>query len=264
MSAIEALERRAGLPKSYYSERGITIYHGDCLDILESLPIRFGAFVTDPPFSFAGGLSNGRSSQVDGQFFGHWWRSVCQRLTASCGDDGCGFIWCDWRTAQAFSAGFAPRQQTYDFWRIPQMLYHYREMPGMGQPFRNSVDMIAYARGPKHKVLSVPNTTHNFISSYWYYGKHNHHPAEKCPEVAAKLVDWTGAEMILDPFMGSGTTLVAAKARGKGAVGIELEEEYCEIAAKRLSQEVLRIADPMSPLEPEPKPEQLTLEIPHG
>ena len=67
------------------------------------------------------------------------------------------------------------------------------------------------------------------------------HPTVKPVDLLRKMVGWSSqpGEMVLDPFMGSGTTLRAAKDMGRKAIGIELREEYCEVAANRLSQQVL-------------------------
>ncbi len=69
------------------------------------------------------------------------------------------------------------------------------------------------------------------------------HPTQK----PVSLMSWClsffpAAQVISDPFMGSGTTLRAAKDLGRKAIGIEIEERYCEIAVKRMAQEVLELA----------------------
>jgi site-specific DNA-methyltransferase (adenine-specific) len=214
-----------------------TIIQGDCLEEMKKLPDKsIDAIVTDPPFAFAGGLSNGSSSQTDSQFFAYWWKDVCKELNRVMKPEGEGFIWCDWKTAAILANGFKPTMQTYDVLRVSQMLYHYREMPGQGKPFRSSVDMIAYIRAAKSTGHRIPATTHNHISKYWYYGKHEFHPAEKDPELCEMLIGWCSdpGAIILDPFSGSGTTAIACKRSGRHFVGIELSEEYAEIARKRI------------------------------
>ena len=101
---------------------------------------------------------------------------------------------------------------------------------------------IALIRGKKTAFGNrIPKNQPNIIRSYWYYGKHEFHPAEKSTKVAEMLIDWLTepGDTILEPFMGSGTILVAARASGRKAVAIEVEKEYCDVAIRRLQQQSL-------------------------
>lgn len=74
-------------------------------------------------------------------------------------------------------------------------------------------------------------------------GKQSEHPCPRKLKHVSWLVNWWSQEdeVILDPFMGSGTTLVAAKLSGRKSIGIEIEERYCQMAVRRLAQESLRL-----------------------
>jgi len=228
-----------------------SLHCADCLEFLPTLRAKsVDAIITDPPFTFAGGLSNGRASMADSQFFLYWWKAVCKELVRVLKPNGEGFIWCDWRTAPVLAQGFDMGQKYT--WRLSQMLYHYREMPGQGTPFRNSVDLIAYVRGNEATGSRIPNTTHNWISKYWYYGKHDHHPAEKDVELARQLVRWCSDEgaTIIDPFMGSGTTGVACRLEGRNFIGIEKEEDHFLTAERRITDKALPLLLPDAPAQP--------------
>lgn len=213
------------------------IFEGDCLEIMPTLEANsVDCLICDPPFAMTGGISNGRSSEVSDQFFAYWWRDVCAEIVRVLKPEAEGFIFCDWKTAPSIADGFKPRIQTYKNFRVPQILYHYREMPGQGKPFRNSVDMIAYLRGPKSTGHRMGTNTENWISKHWYYGKHKFHPAEKDVGICEQLIKWSSDEgdTVLDPFAGSGTTGVASMNSGRKFILIEKDTIYCDIIRSRI------------------------------
>ncbi len=81
-----------------------------------------------------------------------------------------------------------------------------------------------------------------------------YHPSQKPLQVISRLISTFTAEgdLVLDPFMGSGTTLVAARNLGRRAIGIEIEERYCEVAVLRLAQQVLDFRPVAAPAVDEP------------
>ena len=227
-----------------------TIHHGDSLAVMRDMPDNsFHAFVTDPPYTAAGGSTNGRNGSADDQFFLYWMRDVMDELFRVVLPTGCGFMFCDWRTIPAIQRAVASRNhkssQTERAWSLQQVLVWDRESIGLGSPFRNSYEMIAFLRGPEFKS-QLPKDVPTVIRHRFPYGRHEHHGAEKPVGLLAKLLAWATMEQVsggawsrvIDPFMGSGSTLVAAcNMRAVYPVGIELEAGNIETARSRLSIE---------------------------
>lgn len=239
----------------YYDDgKGIVLHHGDALAVLRGMaPGTVDALVTDPPYTAAGGSTNGRSAghDADSQFFLYWLRDVAAEISRVVKPDGCGFVFCDWRTVNLVAAAFSPsgggsmRYAGGSAWRVGQALVWDRECIGLGSPFRNSFEMIAFVRGPDWKS-TLPKDIPTVIRHRWPYGQHKHHGAEKPVDLCRQLVRWAcqPGGVVLDPFTGSGTTAIACAAEGVRFIGIEREEETAGLAQRRLapaSQEVLAL-----------------------
>jgi hypothetical protein len=226
----------------YYQQDGITIYHGDCLDVLPRLSVLPSVLITDPPYTATGGSTNGRSGEADTQFFQFWIKAVAAQIRSAMHPEGRGFVFADWRTINLIAAAFRePGERVRsNLWECKQALVWDREGIGMGAPFRNSFEMIAVVAGPDGRFDHLPKNIPTVVRHHWPYGASEYHGAEKPVELIKKLIHWADARdvprTILDPFLGSGSTLLAARQLGYSAIGIEIEERNCEIATKRLAQ----------------------------
>lgn len=223
--------------KPYYEEAGITIYHGDCREVLPSIEAADHC-ITDPPYSPA--TRAGARTRNDGDVlvpfaiseedvFGVFSQlaKIVKRWTVASMDwrhvamlerevpDGMRFV----RAGCWVKLNSAP-QFTGD-----------RPAPGW--------EMVACL----HAAAGKMRWNGGGSRAVWTTCKENQngHPT---PKPLPLMMTWVSQftderETIIVPFTGSGTTLLAAKELGRKAIGIELEEKYCEIAANRLRQSVL-------------------------
>ena len=206
--------------KPYYEHAGITIYHGDCREILPHLP-PVDLVLTDPPY----GVDLEYASYVDTE---ENWFALMNDVIPMLRRVGKMVIFpsCQIKRLGWFYGNHAPD------WIIAWHKGSPGHVSAIG--FNDWEPLLVYGRTKglsMHDFLSVPND-----EKMGAYG----HPCPKPLRWATWLIRRACPDdgTVLEPFMGSGTTLRAAKDLGRKAIGIEIEEKYCEIAAKRLSQEV--------------------------
>ena len=237
----------------YYQDEYVTLYNADTLQILPQLePGTIDAIITDPPYGmeeFIKGRGHARATFGRANFVDEGWDKLAEtetvvdkvlkespRIIKKGGDL---FMFASFERIGAL-VDLAPDSLYYKTCGA----WHKRNpIPiNMKVRFVNSLEAwIHWVNGKKTGTFnSDGKPAHNFIEtgltprSEKKYGKHT---TQKPLSVMGWVVGLLTNEndLILDPFAGSGSTLVAAKMAGRRAIGVEVSEEYCEIAAKRLA-----------------------------
>jgi site-specific DNA-methyltransferase (adenine-specific) len=222
----------------YYEHGGITIYHGDCRDVL---PLAVHAVVTDPPYgisdaAFTGGARGGK--RVGGDNTWHPPSDWDVEIDPSWG---------------LLASQSAPLIAWFGHWRKREevsksMLFPIRAEIVWSKNCHMGPPCPVAMRDERIWLFAKDGIEgHAFETSVWDEPiiptwARREHKNEKPLRLMMRLIRFlcgNAGKSLLDPFMGSGTTLVAAKEMGHNAIGIEIEERYCEIAANRLRQEVL-------------------------
>jgi hypothetical protein len=214
--------------KPYYDEGGVTIYHGDCLEVLPA--IEADVLITDPPYGtqFSAENPKGGYGRRQNAGLGPEGFVIANDGTTETRDELLG-LWGSERPAAVFGSPRLPDPPGE--WN--DRLVWDKKRPGMnGGPWRYRHETI-FVRG---EWVRVSDAATSIITAFPEQSVHIH--AKPLP-LMISLVGAAPPGTILDPFMGSGSTLRAAKDLSRVVIGIEIEERYCEVAAERLAQEVL-------------------------
>jgi DNA modification methylase len=214
--------------KPYYQDERVTIYLGDCRDILPELP-RVDLVLTDPDYN-AKNIGPNKREYEKGMpaldpdsyktFCNEWFE-----LTASITDD------------IVFTSGISnmwnyPEAKWVLCWHKPASI-SFNRLGG----FNAWEPILVYGKPFKR----LPQDYLYFNTLNFTKGPERKHPCPKPPDLWSYLISLLKEGIILDPFLGSGTTAYCAKKLNRHCIGIEIEEKYCEIAAIRCSQGVFNL-----------------------
>jgi site-specific DNA-methyltransferase (adenine-specific) len=216
--------------KPYYEDDLVTLYHGDCREV--TVWLEADVLVTDPPYGIAykaGTMPGGRESVTDkAEIAGD--ATVADR-------DAMRTLW-GARPGLVFGSWRAPRPaRTVNrlIWFKASTQAAARRLPWYSAEEEIYQLGTGFVGTPDQNVIRTTELRSGAHGAVATIG----HPTPKPTGLMEYLISKCPPGTIADPFAGSGSTLVAAKQLGRRAIGVELEEKYCEIAARRLAQDTL-------------------------
>ena len=216
----------------YFQDDAVTIYHGDCRDILPRLAEKISLVLTDPPYGF-------NRFETDKKNYLEVVGPALQQTWLLLSEGGSMFVFSG--TGEVVNLANAINQP------LKRLLWLYKPadvtFPLHGWLLTSEAILWFMKKGAPCNLLERKPYRHDCYLHYTV-GQEGveGHPTVKPISVCGDIVSRCPMDgIVLDPFMGSGTTLRAAKDLGRKAIGIEIEEKYCEVAAKRMSQSILNI-----------------------
>ena len=235
--------------KPYYQDKRVTIYHGDCREILPTLP-KVDLVLTDPPYGI--NAVYGDSYDDNATAYWEWFIPTLQQMRNAASvvilthKVSALHHLTDWDWVGVWNKP----------WSSGARLGNSPVLPHWEPIFMYGIHTIGVKTEYIPDVLSYNPVPTGGRGGYmgreaWKKSKANGHPTPKPTELLTRLITaFSPADgFTLDPFLGSGTTCYCAKKLNRYSIGIEIEEKYCEIAARRCSQEVMDFGELSRPVE---------------
>lgn len=249
--------------RPYYETRSVTIYLGDCREVMPELDLAPAAVITDPPYGETSlgwdAWQTGWIAALPSEVRQMWCFGSMRMFIEHVAEFGAWSFAQDVVWEKHNGSGFA----TDRFKRVHEFATHWYRGPWRSVPVSPQYVNEATKRQVRRKGRP-PHTGHIEASAYrsedggpkmqrsviQVRSCHGHalHPTEKPIGIIDPLMRYSTqpGDLVLDPFIGSGAVLDACRLAGRRAVGIESDERYCEIAARRLDQGSLFEAAPMT------------------
>jgi len=229
--------------RPYYDDGTCVIYHGDCRDVAQHIePKSVDLLLADPPYGMAfvsGWTAAKQTVKSDGVRQGvRVVRGALNELEPTFADDMHALVFCHWESWPDFYDNLC------HLFPIRNALIWHKAGGGMGDlrhEYAKDYEVMLFGARSRGRELRGKRTGAVLSGHKRVSATERHLPFQKPVPLLTELIERHSApgDLVLDPFIGSGSTLVAAKQMGRRSIGIELDEERCEIAAKRLAQEVL-------------------------
>lgn len=211
-----------------------TLYLGDCLEILPTLP-KVDAVITDPPFFMPATHYQSRvgwqRTWGDTSVLRGYWEIISDKIAERLNRTGHFLTFCNHESYPVFYPVMYAR---FDFLKA---LIWDKGHVGLGRVWRNQFEMVIAARWSDAKFVEDGKLRSDIIKRSATLSSDREHPVEKPEDLLIDLIEptVTAGDVVLDPFLGSGTTGSAAVSIGRKFIGIEIEPKYFDIACERIT-----------------------------